>query len=91
MTVLRFGRDGQDALAGTHESAPKMQPAGEGRALLGKRIKVMETEFNAPGLYPLEWDGIAGNGEETAPGMLLYRLTQSTDNNPVVRRMIKSK
>jgi hypothetical protein len=59
--------------------------------LLGKRIKVMETEFNTPGLFQLEWDGIAGNGEETAPGILLYRLTQSNDPNPVVRRLIKSK
>lgn len=59
--------------------------------MMGKRLKVIEHRFDAPGLYNMQWDGVAGNGEEASPGLLLYRLTDNKGKSSTVRRMIKSR
>ena len=59
--------------------------------LLGKRVKTIESSYDAPGLYQIEWNGTGSDGEEVSSGMLLYRISYSNGSNSATKRFIKSR
>ncbi len=57
--------------------------------MMGQQIKVLVNEFKTPGFYEVDWNGRNEQGAEVSTGIYIYRL--STENNILIKRMVKLK
>jgi len=55
--------------------------------VLGRRVRTMNQGWTGPGLHQVRWNGLEESGEESAPGLYLYRVSSGShvETNTMVR------